>query len=220
MTFSELFPQTIYMNLDERPDRKKLVEKEFKKLGISPDRMNGVVITGMPNKILNGAVGCMLAHIVCLQRGQSNNNNIFIFEDDIKFVECDNLKQQIDACCNELNSLDWDMFYLSANILKPFRQVTEHLAKLNHAQSTVAYGVNKNFIQKLLSYLPYGRQITQPWIDVIYADAVIPNHNCFISVPMFGVQRNDYSNILSRNVEYEGYLQTRYNKHLIKMDIK
>jgi GR25 family glycosyltransferase involved in LPS biosynthesis len=105
------------------------------------------------------------------------------------------------------------MFYIGGNILKPFHQVSPHLAKLNHCQSTVAYGVNKKFVRDLLKYIDL-THIDRP-IDMIYADTVIPNHNCFISVPMLAIQRPDFSNIEQQNVNYD-YTITRYQENLIK----
>jgi GR25 family glycosyltransferase involved in LPS biosynthesis len=215
-TFNELFPKTIYMNLDKRTDRRKLAEAEFARLGISPVRMNGVFIRGTSNPMIDGALGCMFAHILCLKYGLENNSNVFIFEDDIKFI--DNIKELADASCDELSQVEWDMLYLSANILRPHHQVSPHLSRLNHAQSTVAYGVNINFIPKLLEYLPADLQhIQQPWIDVIYADTVVPKHNCYISIPMAGVQRNDHSDIMEADVRYEDYLQARYDANFVPL---
>lgn len=216
MNFSKLFPTTIYMNLDKRPDRKKLAEKEFEKIGIKPVRMPGVIFKGTSNERLNGILGCMFAHIECLHYGLERNTNIFIFEDDIKFLDYPNLKEIVDTASSELNDIEWDMFYLSANILRPFYQVSTHLAKLNHAQNTSGYGVNIKFIQKLLDYLPTNN-ITQPWIDVIYADTVIPNNNCYVTVPMVGCQRNNYSDIEQMEVRYEDYFQSRYDTNFVPM---
>lgn len=214
-TFTELFPNQIYMNLDRRTDRRELAEKEFERMGISPVRMPGVFITTAPNQRLNDILGCMYAHIECLIWGFQRESNVFIYEDDIKFIDRPDIRELTDAACSELEQREWDMFYLCANILRPHRQESEHLSRLNHAQSTVAYGVNFNFIPKLLSYLPLNGQITQPWIDVIYAENVVPQNKCYISVPMMGVQREGWSDIEGMHVRYEDYLLQRYNQHFI-----
>jgi GR25 family glycosyltransferase involved in LPS biosynthesis len=217
-TFNELFESMIYMNLDKRTDRRVLAEKEFESLEISPVRMPGVFIKGAPNQAINDALGCMFAHIECLKYGLESDSNVFIFEDDIKFVG-NNIKQNINMACAELDELDWDMFYLCANILKPCYQVTDHLAKLTHAQNTAGYGVNKKFIKKLLEYLPLDFKIGQIWIDVIYADTVVPNNNCYVSIPMMGVQREGWSDIMNANMRYEDYMLERYWTNLVKKEI-
>jgi hypothetical protein len=119
----------------------------------------------------------------------------------------------MDKACNELSNMDWDFFYLAANILKPFKQVSDHLAKLEWAQSTCAYGINKNFLQKTLESIDLNR-ITRP-IDVIYSEMAAKN-NFYITVPMVGVQRDSFSDIENVNVNYTSYLQKRYNDNLVR----
>jgi GR25 family glycosyltransferase involved in LPS biosynthesis len=218
ITFDDVFPSKIYMNLDKRPDRKIQAEKEFARMGISPIRMSGVFIKGTDNQLVNNALGCMFAHIECLKWGLEQKTNVFIFEDDIQFIDKPNIRELTDVACAELEQREWDMFYLATNILRPHYQVSKHLSKLTHGQSTVAYGVNKNFIPKLLNYyLPTLTTIKQIWIDVIYADTVIPNNNCFVSIPMMGVQREGYSDIMENHERYEDYLQARYDANFVPL---
>jgi GR25 family glycosyltransferase involved in LPS biosynthesis len=216
MNFKETFPLQVFINLDKRTDRKGIcIKDEFPKIGISPIRKSGVVVTDAPTKWWNGTLGCMLSHYQILQSALMLGTNVFIFEDDISFIG-DDTKTQLDKACEELDLVDWDMFYISANILKPFYQKTKFLAKLNHAQSTVAYGVNKNFLEKLLFYIDLSR-IEKP-IDVIYADDVIPNNNCYITIPMLGVQRDSFSDIESKEVNYTSYLEKRYWDNIVEKD--
>jgi len=220
ITFNELFKSMIYMNLDKRPDRKILAEKEFKRMGISPLRMPGVFIKGSNNQLVDNALGCMFAHIECLKWGLEQKTNVFIFEDDIQFINRPDIRELTDAACAELVQREWDMFYLATNILRPHYQVSKHLSRLTHGQSTVAYGVNRKFIPKLLDYyLPTTTTINQIWIDVIYADTVIPNNNCFVSIPMMGIQRTGYSDIMEQPARYEDYLQARYDANFIPLAI-
>lgn len=210
MKFTELFPLITYINLDSRQDRDRLAKKEFEKLAIDPTRVSGTVIRATDNPMWNGVLGCTLSHIRCLEMALEQRQNIFIFEDDIKLV--DDSFQDIDKCFDEINKIDWDMLYLGGNVLKPIYQKTEHVGKLTHCQSTVAYGVNKNFLKKLISYIPRNNIIP---IDLVYTNKVIPNNNCFISIPMTIVQRDSFSDIEGKQVQYESYLQKRYNKNLI-----
>ena len=214
MNFTELFPLITYINLDSRQDRDLLVKEEFEKLGISPTRISGTVIKATKNSMWNGVLGCTLSHIKCLETALKQNQNIFIFEDDIKFIPANETKTILNICCEELNKIEWDMFYIAANVLKPIYQETKHLGRLSHAQSTVAYGVNYNFIEKLLSYIPRNEIIP---IDLVYTNSVVPKHNCFISIPMLGVQRNSFSDIEGKQVQYESYLEKRYDANLVHL---
>jgi GR25 family glycosyltransferase involved in LPS biosynthesis len=210
MNFKEMFPLTVVINLDKRPDRYKVcVEQEFPKIGITPIRKPGILFSGADNSWSNGAIGCMASHYHVLQSALLLGTNVAIFEDDVHFLdEKYNIMQILESACAELQDIKWDMVYLGANILKPFNKQTEHLAKIFHAQSTVAYLVNKDFAEKLLGYIDM-KNITVP-IDVIYAEKVVPENNCFITIPMLVTQRNDFSDIEGKNVQYEDYLERRY----------
>ena len=212
MNFTELFPLQVYINLDKRQDRDISVKKEFEKININPTRVSGTIIKATDNAMWNGVLGCLLSHVKCLEMALERKQNIFIFEDDILFTLDNQTKSILDQCCEELNEIEWSMFYVAANILKPIYQKSDHLGKLTHAQSTVGYGVNKNFVEKLLSYIPRNKIIP---IDLVYSNDVIPKHNCFISIPMLGVQRDSFSDIEGRSVQYESYLQKRYDANLI-----
>ena len=213
MKFTELFPLITYINLDSRQDRDRLAKKEFEKLSISPTRISGTVVNVSNNKMANGVLGCTLSHVKCLEMALGQNQNIFIFEDDIKLV--DSSFQTIDKCFEELSKMDWDMLYLGGNVLKPIYQKTEHVGKLTHCQSTVAYGVNKNFLKKLISYIPRNQIIP---IDLVYTNQAIPNNDCFISIPMAIVQRDSFSDIEGKQVQYESYLQKRYDANLVYLE--
>jgi len=213
LNFTELFPLQVYINLDKRQDRDMLVKKEFEKININPTRVSGIITNTTKNAMWDGVLGCLFSHVHCLEMAMKQKQNIFIFEDDIKFTQNDQTQLILDQCCEELNETEWDMFYIAANILKPIHQTTSHLGKLTHAQSTVGYSVNKNFIEKLLSYIPRNKIIP---IDLVYSNNVIPLHDCYISIPMLGVQRDSFSDIEGCSVQYESYLQKRYDANLIR----
>ena len=214
MKFTQLFPLQVVINLDKRTDRLNIcMEEEFPKIGVRPIRKPGILFDKAPNQWWNGAIGCMLSHYHILQAAALLNTNVFIFEDDVSFPAEDSFRD-LYLACKELNDMDWDMFYLGGNLLKPAYQVSNHLAKLTHCQSTVSYGANRKFVPKLLSYIDLGH-IDRP-IDVIYADTVIPQHNCFIIIPMLAIQRNSFSDIEGQEVKYTDYLEKRYWSNLVK----
>ena len=68
----------IYINLENRADRKKLIEDEMHKMGVEkPNKIAGVHI---PN---NGHKGCVQSHILALNMAQLNKwNNYLVLEDD------------------------------------------------------------------------------------------------------------------------------------------
>ena len=137
-----------------------------------------------------------------------------MFEDDALLIN--NAEETIPLALDELNTMDWTFFYLGANIYgkHPTYQVSDHLGKLSYAQSTVAYGVNINFIERLVNAIPLDRIIP---IDMIYTNIIIPTINAYITVPMTVTQRNSYSDIEGQYVEYESYLERRYLENLVEL---
>lgn len=217
MKFNELFPLQVVINLDKRPDRLKLcMEEEFPVIKAHPIRKPGILFDKTNNKWWNGAIGCMISHYEILNAAALLNTNVFIFEDDIFFIGEENyiIYKNLNDACQELEKKPWDMFYIGGNILKPFQQVSKHLAKLTHCQSTVAYGVNKKFVRDLLKYIDL-THIDRP-IDMIYSD-VIPNHNCYISVPMLAIQRDSFSDIEGGEIKYSEYLERRYSENFVPL---
>ena len=213
MKFQELFPLQVVINLDKRPDRLLLCKNQLAKINSHPIRKPGNIFQGTNNSWWNGAIGCMTSHFEILEAAACLNTNVFIFEDDIRFFTKNPLAT-LKASCEELETLEWDMFYIGGNLLKPATQISPHLAKLTHCQSTVAYGVNKKFVPTLLKAIDLTK-IHKP-IDMIYADDVIPNNRCYISVPMLVIQQDSFSDIEQQEVKYSDYLEKRYWENLIK----
>ena len=212
MQIEEVFPLITYINMDHRKDRDEQVNLEFKKLEISPTRVSGKIYRGTDNPNWNGIAGCTLSHITCLNMAVEKKCNILIFEDDVKFIN--DYKNVISSALDELKNLEWSLWYMGGNLLKPIYQVTDHLGKLTWCQSTVAYGVNANFVQRLIHYIP--NQIMP--IDLVYTNYVIPNNNCYMTVPMVAVQRNSYSDIEGVEVDYESYLEKRFWDNLVLLN--
>jgi GR25 family glycosyltransferase involved in LPS biosynthesis len=214
MKFNDMFPLVTYINLDTRNDRKLLIEEELNKLNISYIRKQARTFDGTNSKYWNGVAGCELSHIDCLRMALERKQNLFVFEDDALLIN--NAEETIPLALDELNNIEWDMFYLGANIYgnHPTYQVSDHLGKLSYAQSTVAYGVNINFIEGLVNAIPLDRIIP---IDMIYTNIIIPISNAYITVPMTVTQRNSYSDIENQYVEYESYLERRYLENLVEL---
>jgi glycosyl transferase family 25 len=206
MKFENMFEMSYVINLNSRPDRLKACEESWYKLNFYPERFEAI-----ENE--NPALGCYLSHLEILRRARDANKNVLIFEDDIEIINFE--ENLVEKTMDELYYLDWAMWYGAGNILKPFYQITPHLAKLNHCQSTVFYGINKKYISPIVDFI----EKNHTFIDVIFAEGVIPQLPCFISVPMIGIQRTDYSDIEKRMMTYDVPVE-RYNKFLVKKEFK
>ena len=85
----ELFQNTIYINLEHRKDRLEHITKQLENLGIQAERFNAV-------RTKDGAVGCSMSHIKCLELAKSRDYEYtFICEDDITFLNPDVLKDSL-----------------------------------------------------------------------------------------------------------------------------
>jgi GR25 family glycosyltransferase involved in LPS biosynthesis len=192
------------VNLDKRPDRLVSCEDAWYKLNFYPERFSAI-----ENE--NPALGCYLSHLEILKRARDANKSVIIFEDDIEIINFE--EKLIEKALDEIYNMDWAMLYLGGNILKPFHQVTPHLAKLTHCQSTHAYGINKKYLPTIVDFVEKNMFI----IDCLYADYIVPQLPCYITIPMMAIQRSDYSDIEKRKMTYDIPVD-RYNKNLVRID--
>jgi len=203
MKINDMFPSIFCINLDDRPDRWELAQKEIGKLGADFQRFPAV-------KKENGAEGCYFSHLSLLQKFSGKMQHVMIFEDDVEFVQEDTMSL-LESALLELMTKDWALLYLGGNILRPAFKVADHLARLSHCQSTYAYCINYNYIPQVVDAIVKNK-VT---IDVLYADGIVPNLPCYITVPMLAIQRADYSDIEKRQMNYDIPL-ARYNHFLVE----
>jgi glycosyl transferase family 25 len=205
MKLGNLFELSYVLNLDKRKDRlDRLENEEWEKISFWPSRFSAI-------ERENGAQGCYESHLAMLKEAEKQNKNLLVFEDDITFFE--HKRVTIEKSLDELiEQEDWWLWYGCANILRPFYQVSSCLAKLNHAQSTVFYGVNKKHLSEIIKIV----EANPTYIDVVYSEAIVKNYPCFICVPMAGLQAPDYSDIEKKVVDYN-YMIDRYNQNFVSM---
>jgi GR25 family glycosyltransferase involved in LPS biosynthesis len=202
MNLNELFPLIYCINLDKREDRYEQAKKELDKVEIKFERFSAI-------EDKNPIVGCWKSHIDILEQALSLQENVFIFEDDVQFIEN---SSSIEKSLKDLVYRVWTMFYLGGNILRPFYQVSSSLGRLSHCQSTHAYGMTWNMISTIL---PIIKKYRGSPLDVIYADIIVPNVQAYISIPMIAIQRDSYSDIEEQKMTYEIPVR-RYKKYLVE----
>ena len=196
----ELLNNNLIINLSKRNDRWKHVQKEFEKMKIIPNRFEAI-------EDVNGAIGCTMSHIKCLEIAIENNyDSIFICEDDITFLDEDTLKRNITKF-NE-NVKEWDLLLIGANVYTPYELIHDCCLKVENAQTTTGYVVKKHYYNTLLDNFKNGlcklkdtRSIRQYSID-IYWKQLQKIHNWYIIYPLTVTQYADHSNITNRHVNY------------------
>jgi len=140
----ELFEHTLFINLEHRNDRLEHALAEFDKLGIKAERVNAV-------KMKNGAIGCTMSHIKCIELAKSRNwDQVFICEDDITFLNPELLKRNIELFI-ENDDILWDVLIIGGNNVPPYQQLYEYAARIFQNQTTTGYIVKKQYYDVLLT---------------------------------------------------------------------
>ena len=206
-----------YINLEHRVDRKEHVESQLSKIGFNNfERFNAI-------KMENGAVGCSMSHLKLLQQAlKSGLDHILIVEDDIEFLDPDLFKTQLD-CFLKNHGSNWDVVLLAGNNMPPYETIDETCVKVTRCQTTTGYLVNGHYIEKLLNNVKMGlsnllrepRNHTQYAIDKHWF-ALQSVDNWFIITPLTVVQREDYSDIEKKVINYQEAMTDLDKKELFE----
>jgi GR25 family glycosyltransferase involved in LPS biosynthesis len=202
MKLENLFEESYCINLKSRPDRWETMQNEFYKINFYPKRFEAVVDK-------NPVRGCYLSHLELLRKANKSKKSLLVFEDDCEFYAYE--KDTIEKSLDELYNRDWWIFYLGANIMRPFYQVSDHLARLNWAQSTHAYGINKEHLSEILDFV----ENNNSFIDVIYTN-IVAQVPCYVTIPLVAIQRTDYSDIEHCEMSYDVPIK-RYWENLVRL---
>ena len=193
-----------YINLESRPDRKIHVERQLELVGLkNPTRFNAI-------QVKNGAIGCSLSHLKCIELAKENNwPYVLICEDDIEFLNPELFVKQMNGFLTSIHQ-DWDVVLLAGNNKSTFEEVNAYCVKVNSCQTTTGYIIKNHYydilseniksgIKKLIE-LPYNRNlyaIDKYWFELQQKDI------WYLIIPLTVVQREDYSNIEKKRINYK-----------------
>lgn len=144
------FDKYMYINLENRKDRKKQIKNELAKMNIPESKI--IRIDAVYNKY-NGHIGCCSSHIKAINKAkQMKLPYVVIFEDDFVFTKS---KAVVDKKINHFLKM-----YPNFNVIQ-FTTVHKHLRDINDknvkkvdsASTSSAYILNSNFYDKLLNDL-------------------------------------------------------------------
>jgi len=196
-----------YINLEHRIDRKNNIENELIKLGLlqKAKRFNAI-------KMNNGAIGCSLSHLQLLKNALKDKlNHICILEDDIYFLNPELFINQLNKFLE--NHKDWDVILIAGNNIPPYQKIDDTCIKVNTCQTTTGYIVNGHYISKLMDNIKIGltHLINKPHLHSLYAIdkfwfLLQKVDNWFLIIPTSVVQRDDYSDIEKRKVNYKNIM--------------
>ena len=196
-----------YINLEHRTDRKVHVETELLNIGVKAERFNAI-------KMENGAIGCSMSHLKLLQDAQKNKlDHILIVEDDIKFLNPELFKSQINKFF-EIHQNNWDVILLAGNNMPPYTNIDDTCIKVSRCQTTTGYIVNGHYIKVLLQNVKMGltHLLNKPTEQSKYAIdkfwfVLQSASKWYLIIPPTVVQREDYSDIEKKITNYEKHMQ-------------
>jgi GR25 family glycosyltransferase involved in LPS biosynthesis len=192
-----------YINLDYRTDRREHIEKELSKIGINATRFNAV-------KLNNGAIGCSMSHLKCLEFARDNNyDHILIVEDDTTFLDALVFQTQFNNFLKNSQNR-WDVVLLAGNNVPPYKRIDNTCIKVTSCQTTTAYLVNGHYLNTLIQNIREGmnKLLRQPENKFHYAIdkywfSLQRKDNWYLITPLTVVQREDYSDIENKNTNYK-----------------
>ena len=190
-----------YINLESRRDRKIHVEQQLASVGLPINRFNAI-------RLANGALGCSMSHLKCLQLAKAANwPHVLICEDDIKFLNTDVFEDQLDGFLS--NNTDWDVILIAGNNMPPYRVHDDFSVQVSHCQTTTGYIVKQNYYDRLIQNIKEGihHLMMEPHKHMFFAIdkywlQLQKEDKWFLIVPLTVVQRVDYSDIERRMTNY------------------
>lgn len=196
-TKMENIHRIVYINLAQRPDRRKEVLAELSRLGVREDKI--VRFEAVPT----GLSGCNASHAGVLQMALDLGwPNVLILEDDFNFVEDAEYVEK--ALLHFFSQAEaWDCVQLATGSVRETRQ-DDFLSRVEEGTNAAGYLVNRPAMAKLQAVI-FGaveplRQTGQHWTymnDIVWRE-VMKDGRWFAFAPALGYQRYSYSDLAGR----------------------
>lgn len=218
-TLNDFFSNIYCINLDSRPDKYELCLDEFKKINIKVERISGIdgkkiFETGMNRNA--GCYGLLQTKIKIYHDAQQKKyDNILILEDDVEFI---NNFNKLFFSKIEFLPNDWDMLYIGGNNIfqkgeytpitgninfkinkNNYKNLNYELVKTTWTQTTHAIGINKKFINPLLSYIQDNPKVPN---DLGHPHLQQKGYNAYVFMPSLALQRPSFSDIENQFIDY------------------
>jgi len=207
-----LLQHTLFINLEERTDRLGHVTEELHKINIAGERVPA-------KKTANGALGCTLSHIKCIELAKERKYpHVFICEDDITFLQPTVFMESLRKFQDSSYSDNFDVLIIGGNNCPPFEKIDDYAIRVSNCQTTTGYIVRehyydtliRNFKESASNLLRNQDRIKEFAIDIFWK-RLQSCGNWYMIVPATVVQYENYSDIENRRVNYE-YLMTDIEK--------
>lgn len=184
-------PKILYINLDERVDRRDHMENILK--GYDHERISAI-------KHKDGNIGCCLSHILCIKNAIANNyDSVIILEDDFMFNKNNNFN-------NIKLPDDYDIFLL-CNRIKKHDKIDKNFVKVKNCSWSSGHILKKTIYNDLIKNIEDGikdRELNGKNdlnnLD-IYWNKLWEKYNCISHAYIFATQKEGYSNIINKNID-------------------
>ena len=141
----------VYINLENREDRKKLILEELNKIEVDMNKVNKVSGIRIPK---NGHKGCVQSHILSLEIAKMNKwKQVLIFEDDMELnVSPDEFNDKIDMALDYMtnNNINWDVIMLATGWTEKI-DINNDIVRIKSATTSSGYIVSEKYYDTLLT---------------------------------------------------------------------
>lgn len=206
----DLFKHTLYINLDQREDRNFHTKIQLLNIGIN----NAIRMPAI--KMENGAIGCSLSHIRCVEHAKKNDwPYVFICEDDIKFTNPTLFLENVKKFSSfvQKTSFEWDMLMVGGNNCPPYNSVpgsNDCIVQISNCRTTIGYIVQKHYYNTLIRNFREGVLLLMKnptnkreyAVDMYWAELQLKD-KWFLIVPLTVTQMESYSDVENRLVNYD-----------------
>jgi GR25 family glycosyltransferase involved in LPS biosynthesis len=208
----------LYINLDSRKDRLDHVETQLAELKTTENGMVNLVAERFKAiKHAEGAIGCSMSHMRCIQLAKERDwDHVLVCEDDILFTNVPMFLTQLSKFMATVP--DWDVVLLAGNNIPPFQVVNDACIQISNCQTTTGYIVRSHYYDTLIANYRAGinQLMRNPTQKLDYAIdrhwfELQRQHLWYLITPLSVVQREDYSDIEQRVTNY-GHLMLDLDK--------
>jgi len=182
--------KVVVINLKERTDKRKYIKTQLERRGINFSFFTATKHPTDPKR------GCLESHLEVIK--QCKDDELLIIEDDAKFLNSITTVRGIPA--------DWDMLYYGGTVHRVMDREHKGFARVQ-TWTTHCYMINmrnKELVEKILREVPEYKYE----IDRYYLEEIHPTFKCYMCDPMICIQKEGFSDIENRMVNYDFMQQT------------
>ena len=190
----------VYINLDERVDRKAHVQRELLKVFPASKIERFAAI----KREDHGGIGCTMSHIAVLEMAKAAAwKNVLVIEDDFTWVNFEKAAPVLESLLKKQT----DVVVLGATFIR----ADEATCRLSSCQTTTAYLVYQGYYDTILANFKEGLELFETTREYgtyaldQYWKRLHETANWYIVRPSIAAQRSGYSDIDKRVVNYTRY---------------